>query len=102
MRWGKKWGRLKIEKGFSAETLWGAERNAGDVPISGRQQVRLVRGRIVPCDSCKRISYCAMYHSLTRHRLRNGRYLSGTNVLHMCDIYISRKMPGDVRSHHTS
>ena len=76
-------------------TRWGGE--GGDT-FSPRQDVRSIRGRIVPCDSCKRIYYCAMYQSLTRHRMRSGEYAQATNILHKCDIYVSDKIPGDIKA----
>lgn len=97
MRWGRLWSKMRNEKGFFGDSRWGAE--WADYPYAkgNRMEVRLLRRRIVPCDSCKRIATCAMYKSLTRHRLRAGEYNQGTNVLHMCDIYVPANMPGDIR-----
>lgn len=92
IRWGRKWGRMKIEKGFDALTYWGAEVNAGDVPLHGRQPVRLIRGKILPCNTCKNRVTCSMYKSFTRNRLRSP-YMQNTNILHMCDIYVRQKSP---------
>lgn len=95
MRWGRRWGTMVAEPGFRRPTRWGAEDSEYR---AGRQQIRLIRGRIVPCDSCKRLANCAMYQSFTRKRLRSGEYLQGTNILHMCDIYFPNRIPKDIRS----
>jgi len=63
-------------------------------------EVRNVRGRIVPCQGCKKVYKCAMYHSLTRHRLRHGEYSQGTNILHMCSIYEPDKKPQNIKAPH--
>jgi len=86
---------MKIDQGRKYPTRWGGEE--GDT-VSPRQQVRHVRGRIVPCDSCKRVYNCAMYQSFTRHRMGGGEYSQGTNILHNCDIYVGDKTPGDIRN----
>jgi len=39
-----------------------------------------------------------MYFSFTRHRLRNGEYAQGTNILHDCEIYTPDKIPGDIKA----
>ena len=30
--------------------------------------------------------------------MRHGEYSQGTNILHMCDIYVPDSVPGDIRS----
>ena len=64
----------------------------GVYPITSDINVRLIRGRITPCDGCKRRYYCAMYFSFTRNRLRS-QYMNGTNILHHCKIYIPDRIP---------
>lgn len=59
--------------------------------------IRMIRGRIVPCDGCKRKYYCEMYKSFTRMRMR-GQYAHGTNILHHCSIYVPDKIPGNIRA----
>ena len=98
MKWGKRWGELKKEKGFRAFSFWGGEVNAGDFPLGPRQTIRKIRGQIIPCNSCKNRPNCAMYQSFTRHRL-HGEYSQGTNILHMCTIYIREKQPHDYKDH---
>ena len=99
MRWGRKWGKSeKVPGDFRAnvETKWGGELD--EYPV-GRLEVRVVRGRIVPCDSCRHMPKCAMYFSFTRNRLRHGEHSKVTNILHLCDVYrpdkspVSRKRP---------
>lgn len=94
MKWGRSWGKLKIEKGHRFETKWGAEL---DEYSPGRLMVRKVRGKIVPCDSCLRIYKCPMYQFFTRHLLRHGEYAQGTNIMQWCDIYLPDRTPRDVR-----
>jgi hypothetical protein len=62
--------------------------------------IRVVRGRIVPCQGCGRVYRCEMYKSFTRKRLRHGEYMQGTNILHDCAIYIPDKMPGSIKAPH--
>lgn len=69
----------------------------GVYPITSNVDIRMIRGRIVPCDGCMRKYYCAMYFSLTRNRMR-GQYAHGTNILHHCLIYVPDKTPGNIRS----
>ena len=69
----------------------------GVYPITSDIDIRLIRGRITPCDGCKRRYYCAMYASFTRTRLR-GQRLHGSNILHHCMIYIPDKIPGNLRT----
>ena len=98
IRWGRFWGKMSTEKGFEQETYWGGEQEDGMTSMTGvRLKVVNIRGTIKPCDSCKRMPICAMYQSFTRHRLRSGEYAQGTNILHMCDIYVHDSIPGDIR-----
>jgi hypothetical protein len=97
MKWGRTWDKMRVvpsDPHTTIDTKWGGEGETSP----GRQDVRVIRGRIVPCDSCRRISQCAMYQSATRHRLRHSEYNQGTNIIHMCDIYLPNKAPGDIRS----
>jgi hypothetical protein len=89
MRWGTRWGQSHIEKGFKHYTFWGGDH----VYNAGRIEVRKVRTRIVPCENCRRVATCAMYQSFTRTRL-HGEYSHGTNILHMCDIFLPSNSPG--------
>ena len=99
MRWGRLWGHRNKEGNIKHPTLWGGEVDDGVAVGAGvRLKVVNLRGVIKPCDSCKRIAKCAMYQSFTRHRLRNAEYAQGTNILHMCDIYIPNSMPGNIRA----
>jgi len=99
IRWGRLWGTMSTEKGFKKQTLWGGEADDGVAALAGvKLNVVSIRGVIKPCDSCKRISRCAMYQSFTRHRLRHGEYNQGTNILFTCDMYIPNSMPGDIRA----
>jgi len=89
MKWGKRWGSY-LSRGFKELlTYWGGK---DDDDIGAAVDIRLIRGRIIPCDGCKRVHYCAMYHSITRHRLRS-QYTQKTNILHHCEIYVPEKMP---------
>lgn len=96
MQWGRKWGRGHEEQGFKHFSYWGDENYPGQ--HTGKLNVVKVRGVIKPCTSCKRRYNCAMYFSLTRNRMRHGEYSQGTNILHMCDIYVPDSVPGDIRS----
>lgn len=97
MKWGRRWGTLNVEKGFKKPTLWGGEIEDGVTALSGRRlKVVKIKGIISPCDSCKRISRCAMYQSFMRKRASAGEYSQGTNILHMCDIYIPNSSPGSI------
>ena len=98
MRWGHKWGKQRRE-GTDVFARWGGDLGDTHAP---RQYIRSIRGRIVPCDSCKRVAYCAMHQSFSRHRLHNTEWMAGTNFLHICDIYTPRNMPGDDRAHYAS
>lgn len=91
MRWGRRWGTMFLEKGFKHFTFWGGEGQYKP----GRVEVRKVRTRITPCDSCRRRVNCSMYQSFTRHRL-TSEYAQGTNILHMCEIYLPTDSPGPV------
>jgi hypothetical protein len=96
MKWGRTWDKMRVvpaDPHTTIDTKWGGEGETSP----GRQDVRLIRGRIVPCDSCKRMTYCAMFNSIAHNRLRHGEYNQGTNILHNCDIYLPNKQPGDVR-----
>lgn len=66
--------------------------------MATRVTVRSLRGNIVPCRSCAKVYNCAMYQSFTRHRLHNGEYSQGTNILHNCDVYSPDKIPGDIKA----
>lgn len=98
MRWGRIWGhwfRDPKDQRTRVETRWGAE--LGDKDYSpGRKEVIKLRGIITPCNTCRRVAKCAMYQSFTRHRMRGGEYAQGTNILHMCDIYLPRNSPGEI------
>ena len=83
MKWGTIWGKL-----------WGVVKVIPPLRIP----VRSIRGKIIPCNHCKRVYRCAMYHSLTRHRLRNNEYMGGTNILHHCEIYTPDKLPRDIKA----
>ena len=63
-----------------------------------RIPIRNIRGRIVPCEHCSKVYYCAMYQSFTRKRLRHGEYNQGTNILHDCEIYTPDKIPRDIKA----
>jgi hypothetical protein len=62
-----------------------------------RVEIKLIRGRIVPCDTCNTQIKCAMFRSLAMNRARYSEYMSGTNRRHSCDIYTPAKIPGDNR-----
>lgn len=94
MRWGRRFGHMVDETGFRRETKWGAEQ---DEYSPGRVMVKKIRGKIVPCDSCKRIYKCPMYHSFTRYKIRNGEYAQGTNIMQWCDIYLPNHIPQKIR-----
>jgi len=96
MDWGRKWGQTHIEKGHKFYTEWGGEH----VYNAGRLEVRKVRTRIFPCENCRRVSKCAMYKSFTRTRL-HGEYSHGTNILHMCDIFLPSNSAGRPHSANT-
>ena len=98
MKWGRKWGKQRRE-GMDVFARWGGDVGDTNAP---RQYVRSIRGRVVPCDSCKRVAYCAMYQSFTRHRLHNSEWMGATNFLHICDIYTPRHMPGDIKARYPS
>jgi hypothetical protein len=95
MRWSRRWGhyfKVVTDPRTRQQTFWGGE----DQYKTGRLEVRNIRGRIIPCDSCRRVSTCAMYQSATRHRL-HGEYSHGTNIIHMCDIYLPSDAPSSVQ-----
>ena len=97
MRWGRRWGSYLLipnDNKSKTPTYWGGE---GAERRSGRQEVRIVRGRIIPCESCKRNYRCEMFKSATRHRMRHGEYGQGTNVIHMCDIYTPDRIPQNIK-----
>ena|SRR5665213_3650103 len=70
-------------------------RKDGKYPITSDIDIRMIRGRITPCDGCKRRVYCAMYQSFTRHRMRS-QYAHGSNILHHCMIYVPDRIPGNI------
>ena len=72
----------------------------GVYPITSDIDVKVIRGRVIPCDGCKRKYYCAMYFSATRNRMRNGEYMGGTNIIHHCMIYVPDKIPGCLKSNY--
>jgi hypothetical protein len=82
MLWGRKWGKLKEQKGFWDPTKWGLE---GASTL--RVEVRSTGGRIVPCSHCRRVSKCAKFHTFTRSLAKHGEYSQGTNIMDYCDIY---------------
>ena len=63
-----------------------------------RVDVKLIRGRVIPCDGCKIRIKCEMYRSAMRHRSKNSEYMGGTNIIHACDIYQPDRIPQDIRN----
>lgn len=90
MRWGTRWGKTKDGHNRPTVTFWGGDRSL-------RQTVRLIRGRIFPCEDCNLKLRCDMYVGFTRHRLRT-QHGASTNLLHTCDAYVPKKSPGSVKA----
>jgi hypothetical protein len=65
--------------------------------MADRINVVMRRGRILPCEGCKRKYKCGMYFSLTRYRMRDPTWTGGTPILHSCEIYSPDKIPGNLK-----
>ncbi len=59
--------------------------------MSERLEIRKVRGKLVPCNGCKRRPTCPIYFDTTRHFLRSGMG-KVSNVLNYCEIYLPGKV----------
>lgn len=97
MKWGRRWGKWALERGFPQRTSrWGSEWD--DVPPPGTLKipVRVAGKMIVPCNACRNISKCGLYRNVLKI-WRHQEYNQGTNILGECNVYAPLHSPGKIQ-----